>query len=215
MHATTKERITLIAAVIAAMASITAAFLSSVTNRSVAEYSAVATAERERESFRRSQIDRLVTLTLEAAIHLQAQYNASHNVPWIVANPEASLASQAFQAIEQIRFSLASLVAMGVVPQEKLVDAERLLSSLRLDWHSFSSARAAYRDAVNAGIIKMSGQASDKARVTEKRYLEMAKNYEGHLRSLRELTASVNGAVGGTNAAQPGAAGNAPKAAPP
>lgn len=212
MQSTTKERITLIAAVIAAAASTTSAALTSGTNRSVAQFTAVAAAERERESFRRTQIDRLVSSALEAAVHLHTQYDASQNVAWIAANTEPPLASQAFQSIEQIRFSLASLVAMGVVPKEKLVDADRLLLSLRLDWHTFSSTRAAYRDALRAGAIKMSGQASEKARAIEKRYLESAEKYEGHLRSLRELTASINGAIGGASAPQLSAGGNAPQA---
>jgi hypothetical protein len=104
---------------------------------------------------------------------------------------------------------------MGVVPQEKLVNADRLLSSLQLDWQTFSSTRAAYRDALSAGTIKMSGQASEQARKIEERYLESAKKYEDHLRSLRQLTASITGSIGGTSAAQPGAAGDAPQAARP
>lgn len=104
---------------------------------------------------------------------------------------------------------------MGVVPKEKLDSADRLLSSLRLDWHTFSSTRAAYRDALRAGTIKMSGQASEKARAIDERYSESAKKYEGHLRSLRELTTSINGAIGGSTAAQLSTGGATPQAALP
>jgi hypothetical protein len=191
---TSKEDAALIVAGLAALVALLGSLISVSVAFGVQWRAATATAERERVAFRRSQQDRLVNLGLDGAIRLEAQFEASGDMPWLRASKEAPLADQAFQCIAQIRYAVRGLVAMGSVPDAKVPEAEDSFSQLERSWRDFASAREAYRIVIVEGSAQ---PGSSRAVAAGQEYQEQRRLMGIALGRLRRLFAVVHVEIGG------------------
>ena len=175
-----KEGATLVAAIIAALASVFGV-----------AYSAFSTGERELNTFRRSQVERLLIVAFSAGSSLQARFASSQYVPWLKSTEETDLIEKDFTDIESIRYTFSSLVQMKAVPETTLPKLEDFLETLIIDWQVFSSARDAYRKAVLKGVIEESGEAGEDTQPTSKRYEEQRRRIGEKLTDLRTFIGEV------------------------
>lgn len=193
MFGLTEERVTLIAAIVAAAAAITTAILTNRTTIDIAAFEAIDSRNREFLSFRRNQIDYLTKLAFNSSIELSAQLHSSNLVAWISESSEAKLAEQSNTHIERIRHAYSTLVAMKAVPEKNVNLIKTHLDSLLSKWRTFTSTRASYREAVKNKVIEKSGYAKgETAKKIQAQYLKAIKKVNDSLEKIRKAVVIIH-----------------------
>ena len=141
-------RVTLAAAIIAALASITAAWMAIEASYVVEEIRAREARQNATLEFRRDQIRNLTTLAFESSIRLHAKFYSLWKVSVISDVSIVELEQTATDNIANITYAYAALLEMDAVPPDRKADVQSVTDSIWLDWKSFSSAISEYKEAM-------------------------------------------------------------------
>jgi hypothetical protein len=186
-NAVTAQTVTLIAALIAAIAAVCGAILSSSTARRVAKESALATQYREDRAFRRQRIAAMKDILFENAIALRALSGYCHSVPWLTKTPLEEIHEKGIMHIARIEYAVEILRTMG----ESILDDESTLAGLPSLFASYCGWISNYKEQIDIGNIEPTGNAKPPAKEIEKGFLSESRNWDRRIGTMREIIAQV------------------------
>jgi hypothetical protein len=186
----TAQEVTLLAAIIAAVAAGFAAIVSSVTARRVAKEAARAQELRESTVFRRDRVAELKQILFDGVIALDTLRENCNSVPWIAKTPIEKIHERGAREISRISLAFDTLDKMNALPPDGYTPY-----MLGYYFRGFVGKVVTYQEQIAAGNIELSGHASPAGKEAENNLAEADEEWRAKLKDLRDAVAAVYSAA--------------------